>query len=59
MIREAAIHELATYIVEGMDIKSCVQLCVETIGNNLDDASDTEIEQEYLETIGDTIVIDE
>lgn len=58
MIREAAINDLATHIVDGMDIKSCVQLCIETIENNLDNASDNEIEQEYLELTGDTIVID-
>ena len=58
MLREQALDELATYIVEGMDLKSCVQLCTETIIENLDTLPDADLENEFLEIIGDTITID-
>ena len=58
MIREIAVNDLATIIVDAMDLKGCMQMCVETIKANLVEATDKEIEQEYLEMTGDTIVID-
>ncbi len=57
--REKVINDYAELIVDGMDLKSCAQLCVETIVSNLQECTDEEIIAEIKEyTDGDIITID-